>query len=139
MIKRIAILLVLSGLLLPNPARAQGAAMITAAMEKIAVGAGVAPGPFPVGTAMWAAFAIAPLPGPPAMTSGFFGGTGIFPHSPPTVGVPTGLGVACGILAVPAGGAGAGAPGLLVGLRGHGRTESGRGSGAERRQLDQGR
>lgn len=75
----------------------------------VTLGAGVATGPFPVGTAMWAAFATAGVPGPPAMTSGFFGGAGIFPHSPPTVGVPTGLGVACGIYSVPAGGAGAGA------------------------------
>lgn len=75
----------------------------------VTLGAGVAPAPFPVGTMMWAAFVTAGVPGAPAMTSGFFGGTGIFPHSPPTVGVATGLGVACGLFAVPAGGAGAGA------------------------------
>ena len=62
------------------------------------LGAGVAPAPFPIGTMMWAAFATAPFPGPPAMTSGILGAPGIFPHSPPTVAVPTGLGVACGLL-----------------------------------------
>lgn len=73
------------------------------------LGAGAAPAPFPVGTMMWAAFATAPFPGPPAMTSGIFGAPGIFPHSPPTVAVPTGLGVACGMFSVPGPGPGIGA------------------------------
>jgi len=73
------------------------------------LGAGVAPAPFPVGTMMWAAFATAPFPGPPAMTSGILGAPAIFPHSPPTVAVPTGLGVACGVLSAPGPGPGAGA------------------------------
>ncbi len=73
------------------------------------LGAGVAPAPFPAGTMMWAAFATAPFPGPPAMTSGILGAPGIFPHSPPTVAVPPGLGVACGLLSFPGGVPGAGA------------------------------
>ncbi|MDJ0654648.1 MAG: hypothetical protein QNJ40_10865 [Xanthomonadales bacterium] len=73
------------------------------------LGAGVANGPFPVGTMMWNGFATASLPGPPAMTSGLFGAPGIFPSTPPTVAVPTGAGVACGLFSVPGPGPGVGA------------------------------
>ncbi len=75
----------------------------------ITLGAGAAPAPFPVGTMMWGAFITAGLPGPPAMTSGLFGAPGIFPHSPPTVAVPTGIGAACGLFSIPGPGPGVGA------------------------------
>ena len=84
-------------------------AFATGPPTAIRLGAGVAPGPFPVGTQMWAAFFTAAQAGPPAMTSGIFGGTGIFPHSPPSGGVITGQGVACGMFSIPGPGPGVGA------------------------------
>ncbi len=75
------------------------------------LGAGVAPGPFPIGTAMWAAFGTAMSPLPLFMTPGIVGMPGnlMTPLSVPMVTPP--LGVACGLYAdaVPGPGPGLGA------------------------------
>ncbi len=66
--------------------------------------AGVAPGPFTVGTGTWAAFTAAPgTPLTPFSPGMVFGMKSMFAHSPPTVSVPPGFGVACGIDPISAG------------------------------------
>lgn len=73
----------------------------------VTLAAGVAPGTFMVGTVMWDGFVTAGVAGPPSMTSGFFGGKGIFASTPPTVS--TGQGCVCGLRSLSGPGPGVGA------------------------------